>query len=158
MDFNNNNPNQNNNQGNPMPNHNPYGYRYTPPERVPGSGLASAAMILGIASIVSAFMMTVYFPFILGCLAILFALLSKGLSPKLVKQAKAGIICAIAALAVNVSIIVASISFMFSNPDLLIDVAKTYDTQIEKLYGVPSEDILGDSMEDVVNDMLNTFK
>lgn len=158
MDFNNNNPNQNNNPGNNIPGNNPYGNRYTPQANVPGSGLAGTAMILGIAAIVSAIMMTVYFPFILGGLAILFALLSKGLSPRFMKQAKIGIVCALAALAVNISIIIASVSFIFSNPDMLIDVAKTYDTQIEKMYGVPSEEILGDSMEDMIHDMINTFK
>lgn len=124
----------------------------------PGSSLAITAMAFGIGSIVSAVMMTLYFPFVLGSLAIVFALLSKGLSPRMGAPARTGIICGFAGLAVNISILVTSVSFVFSNPDLLIEAAQSYDNTIEQMYGAPAEDILGDSMEKMVNDMLEAFQ
>ena len=149
MDFNNNPYNQNNS----TTDNNPYGYQYTPPVRIPGNGFANAAMILGIISIVTAIMLTLYFPFALGSLAILFALLSKGRAPKMQGRAKAGIICGTIGLAINISIFVSSICFVLSNPDLLIESAQMYDDMFEQMYGQPSEDILGDSMEDIISNM-----
>lgn len=149
MDFNNNSYDQNNNSNT---NHNPYGYPYSPPVRTPGNGFANAAMILGIIAILTAIMLTLYFPFVLGSLAILFALLSKGRAPKMSGQAKAGIICGTIGLAINISIFVSSVAFVLSNPDMLIESARIYDDMIEQMYGEPSEDILGDSMENIISD------
>lgn len=147
MDFNNNN-------NNPNQNGNPYGYRYVPPVRKPGSGLANAAIVLGGISILTAIMMTIYFPFILGSLAILFAILSKGRAQKMVQQAKIGLICGIAGLIINVVILASSILYIISNPDVLVHSAQMYDQMCEQIYGIPSEEILGDSMENIVEDFI----
>lgn len=160
MDFNNNNHNSNQNgppygnNGNPNQNQNPYGYRYVPPVRKPGSGLANAAIVLGIISILTAIMMTIYFPFIFGSLAILFAILSKGRESKMVKQAKTGLICGIAGLLINIVIFGGSIVYIISNPNVLVESAQMYDQMCERIYGVPSEEILGDSMENIVEDFI----
>ena len=145
-----------NNRPNGSPN--PYGYPYTPPVKLPGSGMALAAMVLGIISIVTACMMTFYFPFIFGSLAILFALLSKGSLTKMQTQAKTGIICGIIGLVLNCGIMVYSVNLALNNPELMIDTAIMYDDMIEQMYGVPSEEILGDSMEDVITDMYDILK
>lgn len=161
MDFNNHSNGYNNsgeNNGNNPYGNDPYNRPYTPPAKMPGSGLSNAAMILGIISIVSAVMMTIYFPFILGSVAIVLALLSKGLAPKLARQAKAGIACAIVGLSINLGLLVSSFAYIFANPSLLIDTAQMYDSAIEEMYGIPSEEVFGQSMEDMVNDMLDDFQ
>lgn len=127
------------------------------PVKVQGGGFANAAMILGIISIVTAAIMTVYPPFILGSLAILFAILSKGRAPKLLAQAKAGIICAITGLSINICIIVFSFVYIFSNPDMLRETAQIYDNMCEQIYGMPSEEIIGDSMENIVDDLIDSL-
>lgn len=153
MDFNNNSNSYNNNM-----NGNPYGYQYVPPVNVPGSGLANAALVLGIISIVTAIMLTFYFPFIFGSIAIILALLSKGTAPKILTKAKSGIICASIGFVLNLVIWVYSFALLFSNPDVLLQTARTYDEMIEQIYGESSEEILGDSMEDMMNDTLELFK
>lgn len=125
------------------------------PVRTQSGGFANAAMVLGIISIVTAAIMTVYPPFILGSLAILFAILSKGRAPKLAAQAKAGIICAITGLSVNVCIIAFSFFYIFSNPDMLRETAQIYDNMCEQIYGMPSEEVIGDSMENIVDDLID---
>lgn len=177
MDFNNdNNPNQNtgnynnqntggynnqnnggyNNQnnGNGMPN----GYHYMPPARTPGSGLANAAIVLGIVAIITAVMMTLYLPFILGSLAIVLALLSKGTAEKLTGQAKAAISCGTVSLVINLAIFITSVAYVFSNPEMLIETAQMYDNTIEQMYGESSEEIFGESMEDMIGNMLDSFR
>lgn len=156
MDFNNHSNEYNNPGGNNGSN--PYYRPYTPPVKTPGSGLANAAMVLGISAIISAVMMTVYFPFILGSVAIVLALLSKGMAPKMVKQAKAGITCAAVALVINLYILISTFTYIFSNPSLLVETAQMYDSAVEQMYGVPSEEVFGESMEDMVNDMLDSLQ
>ena len=147
MDFNNNTNNNNNNYNN-----------YTPPVKVPGSGLATAAMVLGILAIVTAFMMTLYLPFLFGGLAILLALLSKGTAARLQSKATMGIICSIIGLTANIGIWAYSLSIVITNPDAMIQAARFYDDIIEATYGMPSEEILGDSMEDIITDMYEAFE
>lgn len=132
---------------------NPYYRPYTPPVKAPGSNFATAALALGIASILSAAMMTIYFPFILGSVAIVLAILSKGTAAKMFKQAKAGIICAVVALVINLYLLISTFTYIIANPSLLIDTAKMYDSAIEQMYGVPSEEVFGESMEDMISNI-----
>ncbi len=135
---------QNNRPGQmPGGTNNMYGaYRYNEP----GSGMANAAMVLGIISIVSSITFTVYPPFILGGIAIVLALLSKGRSPKLLSKAKTGIICAIAGLVLNTIIVTASITLLFTNPDVRDQVNKTF----EKQYGMTFDEMWKEMMEEGV--------
>ena len=135
-------------------NHNPQGYSYRPPVKTPGSSLANASMMLGMIAIITAIMMTIYFPFIFGSLAILFALLSKGQAAKLVKYAKTGLICGIVGIVITLGIITSSVLLILSNPQILTDTAKRYDKIYEQAYGIPSEEIFGDSLEDIVENFI----
>jgi len=156
MDYNNwnqqnQNPNQQYNQNynqNPNVNQggNPYNNPYPNPSypragKTPANGLVSAAFILGIAAIVSAFMMTVYFPFILGGISIVLALLSKGYGNKMAGSAKAGIICSIIGLVVNILIVSVSFHTLFTD--------KRVFQQFDSLY----EQIYGDSFTDTYKEM-----
>ena len=86
----------NNSNGNYGPNRtgqSPYGYPYPPSYKMPGKSLATASMILGIISILSTILMTLYIPMILGSIAIVLAILSKGSKNNMPGQATAGIVC-----------------------------------------------------------------
>ncbi|HBA69788.1 MAG TPA: hypothetical protein DCZ40_10600 [Lachnospiraceae bacterium] len=160
MDFNNN--SEENNYNNYGSNHNinnnnmgnsPYGYQYSPPYIMPGQKLANAAMIMGIIAILSTVLMTVYIPLIFGSIAIILAILSKGTRPHMTGQATTGLICGVGGLIMNVGILITSLTFIFSHPELLQEAAKTYDAQFEQIYGESTEDVLGQSLEDMVNEM-----
>lgn len=153
MDFNNNGNHMNNDHGinNHMGN-TPHGYQYSPPYAAPGQKLANAAMVLGIISILSTVLMTVYIPMILGTIAIVLAILSKGLKSRMAGQAMTGLICGAGGLIMNIGILISTLMFIFSHPQLLQEAAKTYDTQFEILYGEPTEEIFGQSLEDWVNE------
>ncbi len=142
--------------GSPAGNHfdagRPSGYRYSPPYMAPGQKLANAAMVLGIISILSTILMTIYIPVILGSIAVILAILSKGTKPRMAGQAMTGLICGIGGLIMNLGILVTTLSFIFSHPKLLQDAAKIYDTQFEQIYGESTEDVLGQSLEDMINE------
>lgn len=118
-----------------------------------GQRLAMAAMTLGILATVTTLTLTLYLPLILGSLAILLALLSKGTAASLKTQAIAGIVCGIAGLAINTCIII--IVFSLYGGDIMRQSARIYDEMVEDIYGMPSEEILGESMEDIVEELLD---
>lgn len=109
-------------------------------------------MVLGIISVLSTILMTIYIPMILGTIAIVLALLSKGLQSHMAGQAMTGMVCGIGGLLMNLGILISSLMFIFSHPEILQDAARTYDTQFEIIYGESTEDILGQSLEDWVNE------
>lgn len=61
-------------------------------------------------------------------------------------------VCGIGGLLMNLGILISSLMFIFSHPEILQDAARTYDTQFEIIYGESTEDILGQSLEDWVNE------
>lgn len=90
------------------------------------NGFVGASMALGIASIVSMVCMTVYLPFILGGLAIIFAILSKT-NPEIPmeKKAKTGLTCGCIGLFGNLALIGVCVTLVFTNP--------TYRQQLNEL-------------------------
>lgn len=164
MDFNNNANNHNGyNNGNGYNNNynsdnrQPYGCHYPPPVRLPGNSLATAAMALGILAIVTTMILPLYLPFILGSLAILFALLSRGSATKLSGKATAGVTCGAIGLTINMAIFGFSTYLLLSNPNLITETAQIYDNMIEQIYGIPSEEFFGESMEDMMKDLFPTY-
>ena len=129
-------------------NHNPYDNNNYPyysrdtyqlPVAEPGSSLAKAAMVLGIIAIASCFTFTVYPPFILGSIAIVLALLSKGRRPKLFSNAKTGIVCAVSGFATNTIIITCIMYLLFTSP---------YIREIfEDQYGITFDEMMEEIME-----------
>lgn len=129
-------------------NHNPYDNNNYPyynrdayqlPVAEPGSSLAAAAMVLGIIAIVSCFTLTIYPPYILGSIAIVLALLSKGRRPKLFSNAKTGIICAISGIAINTMIIVFIMYLLFTSPHIR--------EILEEQYGITFDEMIDEIME-----------
>lgn len=135
--------------GNPYANNNGYNPnygRYAYPVNVsePGSKLATAAMVLGIISIISCFTFTVYPAFITGSIAVVLALLSKGRRTKFLNNARIGIICAVIGLVSNVMLITGVTVLYFTNDDFRARVNQNYEEQ----YGQTIDEMLEEILED----------
>lgn len=122
----------------------------------PGLPMATAAMFLGLAAMITT--MTVFLPPLLGGLAIVMALLSKGYDKKMMLQAKIGMICGIFALVVVAVIIFSVLATMISNPDLLIELGRQYDAMYESIYGQPFKSLNGISYEDIMRQYADFFR
>ncbi len=133
--------NYNNNGCNPN-----YG-RYAYPVNVsePGSKLATAAMVLGIISIISCFTFTIYPAFITGSIAIVLALLSKGRLQKMLNKARIGIICAIIGLVSNALLIIGCVALYYTNDYVRAQVNQMYEEQYGQTLDEMIEEILEDS-------------
>lgn len=143
MDYNyNNNPyTQPNNQYNPN-NQNQF-------IRNPGQTLAMVSLILGIASIFTIF--TIYLPLILGSIAIVLAILSKGYGKKMLATAKAGIGTAIGGIALIAVVFGSVISLFLSlSGDQLVEFGRQIDEMFEQQTGQDIEDIAGTSYEEIM--------
>lgn len=142
MDYNNGQPYQNTPPSGP-----PQGpYRIAPsqgfagPKRQPANSLAAASMVLGIASIVLT--CTIYLAPVLGGVAVILALLSRGSGKKLHGCAVAGIITAAIAIVLDLCIIAVSFTLVFTNPDMKREFWRSYKEMGEELYGDQFDDIL----------------
>ena len=99
---------------------------------------AKTAMVLGIIAILSVFTFTVYPAMIFGSLAIILAVLSKGMDKKMHKNAGTGVITGIIALVINVIIIAASFYMVFTKTEYRQQLNNVY----ESLYGESFDDML----------------
>lgn len=82
----------------------PEGFENQPNDPAPSSGMASAALILGIVSIVTSCCFYISIP--LGALAILFAILSKDPSRPYLSQARSGLVLAIIGMGATVLLLI----------------------------------------------------
>lgn len=124
----------------------------------PGNnGFAFAALILGVSALFSLF--TVYLPLILGSLAILFALLSKGYGKKMAATAKIGFISAITGLSLILSLSL-SVSphctyyLQSLTDDQLLHYGSQIDQAIEMQLGQSTEEMFGTSYEDMMEQLV----
>ena len=122
---------------------------YQIPTAEPGSNLAKAAMICGILSIIFCLTFTIYPAFVLGSIAVILALLSKGRRNKLFSQARTGIICAVIGLVMNAIILTSSLVYVFTNPEGRAE----FNRQWERIYGESFDEMMGNSIEN--NDQLD---
>lgn len=121
----------NQNQGDP-PVH--YQFEQTAPPR---NGMVAAASVLGLATIVTTILCTVYIPFITGSLAILFALLSKGNSSRMNPAAMTGLTSAVVGLIMNVILIVTVVVLYLTNPV----IHEQADRLFEQRYGMTIDEM-----------------
>ena len=122
----------------------------------PGLPMATASMFLGLAAMFTT--MTVFLPPLLGGLAIVTALLSKGYGRKMILQAKVGMILGIFALTVVAVIVFSILAMMISNPDLLIEIGRQYDAMYQNIYGQSFESLNGISYEDIMRQYADFFR
>lgn len=122
------------------PNGTPYN-NYQPVQKSPADGLITATLALGIATIVSAILGTVYFPFILGGICIVLALLSKGYDEKMSSKPKIGIICSVVGLVLNVLVVSTSVYKVFTDEQTF----NQFDRIYEQMYGESFRDMYKDA-------------
>lgn len=138
------------NNTNPYYNGNPYGYagaRIISPQKNKGEGMATAAMILGIISLVSLLLLRIYIPFLLGGVGIILAVLSKGKAKKMIGRAKAGLICCITGLALDITLCVFSVYLVFALPDILPEMVDEVNKMCEEQYGMTYEELMDEIYE-----------
>lgn len=121
------------------------------------NSMATAAMVLGVASVLT--FMTVYLPLILGSLAIILALLSKGYNYRMMPSAKVGIISGAVSFGSMFGILLLGIStivslFVTKTPEELISFGKQADATIESQLGEAPEELFGLSYEDMMRQIL----
>ena len=131
---------QNGNSGVP-----PY---YAPPTRHPGSAFATASLVLGIISILSAFTGTVFPPLVCGGLSIILALLSKGNDRAMLPNAKVGVLTGILGLIINVLVVASAFLLLFTEPGLKEDFHRQLNQYYEYFYGESFDDAW-EEMEDI---------
>lgn len=119
--------------------YNPYTDRRAPaPSRPNGDTLATAAMILGILAIVLCFTFTLYPTFVLGSISVVLALLSRGKAMRPAAKAKIGMVCAIAGIIANCSLIATTFRAIQTDPQVL----ERANQLIEEQYGMTYEEII----------------
>ena len=119
--------------------------------RNPGQTLATASMILGLASIFTLF--TIYIPMICGSIAIVLALLSKGYGKKMLTTAKVGVGTAIGGIILIVTIFGSLFALLLSSSsDTLIKFGQQMDQQFQQQTGQEFKDVFGTSYEDIMRD------
>jgi hypothetical protein len=145
MDWQNQNPYDN---GNPYNDNNSWQY-HSAPVKPKGDGLATAALILGVMSVLSLFLMQLYIPFIAGGIGIILAILSKGSARKLSGKAKAGITGCTVGLVLDVLLCIGSVYLLFNLPTLMPDMVDEVSEMCEDRYGISYEELM-----DEINDMI----
>lgn len=131
------------------------GYQ-SPQFNSPGLTMASISLFLGIGTFFTS--LTVFLPLILGSLAIVFAILSKGYGKRMLTQAKIGLGCGLAGISFIIVIMISSYAILFSNPEMLTEIGQQYDAAYEEMYGQSLEEELGISFEDMMNDYADMLK
>ena len=137
-----NNPYNNNPYNNPY-NNNPYGAPMQQmPVRQKGDGMPTAAMALGIISLVSLLFLQVSIPFFLGGVSIILAILSRGSAKKMIGKAKAGLTCGIIALALDIAFCVFAVWLVFALPTLSPKLKEEVNKACEEQYGVSYDEMM----------------
>lgn len=152
MDYQSNNP-----QGGPGNGYHPYNPYGTPPPPAPvrhkGESMATASLILGIITLAGLMLLRLSMPFMLGGVGIILAILSKGGAKKMLGKAKAGIICCITGLVLDIVLFVSAIWLVFSLPRVAPELMDEFNKVCEQQYGVSYEELM-----DEIHDMLGEFE
>lgn len=137
-------------QGSPNGGYNPYPYGVPVqpmPPRSKGHGMATASMVLGIITLASLLLLRVTVPFLLGGIGIILAILSRGGAKKMTGRAKAGMICCIVSLCVDVAFCIFAVWLMFALPKISPELTEEVNKICEEQYGISYDEIMEDIYE-----------
>ncbi len=124
---------------------------YRPPQSYPhpGATFATVSMILGVGSVFT--LLTVYLPFILGSLSIIFAVLSSGAGQKLLATAKVGIGSAIGSMAMIIALMGTVLGLILgTSRENMLQLGQQMDQMIENQMGASPQELIGESYEDIM--------
>lgn len=105
--------------------------------------MARVAFVLGIIAMVSVFTFTIYPTLILGSLAIICGILSRGYEVKLKGSAATGVGFGIGAIALCVALIVFVVTLIFSDGP----IKKQMNEACKEVYGQTFDDMIKDAMD-----------
>ncbi|MBD5509208.1 MAG: DUF4190 domain-containing protein [Lachnospiraceae bacterium] len=134
----------------------PNGYPPYPPYGAPmqpylgkpkGDSMATASMILGIITLASMLVLQFTIPFLLGGVGIVLAILSRGSAKRLAGKAKAGLICCIVGLSLDIMLCVSAICLVFALPNLSPEFQKEVNKACEEQYGVSYDEMMEEFYE-----------
>ncbi len=97
----------------------------------PNTMLFTASMILGILTVATALLGTVYLPFMLGGVAIVMGILSRDDQGTVDFKAKIGILLGALGIVLNIVVVATSVYTVFNNPEQY----KAFDSVFERVYG-----------------------
>ena len=134
----------------------PNGYPPYPPYGAPmqpylgkpkGDSMATASMILGTITLASMLVLQFTIPFLLGGVGIVLAILSRGSAKRLAGKAKAGLICCIVGLSLDIMLCVSAICLVFALPNLSPEFQKEVNKACEEQYGVSYDEMMEEFYE-----------
>lgn len=121
----------------------PYGVPVQPiPPKPKGHGMATASMVLGIITLASLLLLRITVPFLLGGIGIILAILSRGGAKKMAGRAKAGMICCIVSLCVDVAFCSFAVWLMFALPKISPELTEEVNKICEEQYGVSYDEMM----------------
>lgn len=126
----------------------PYGVPAQPIQPRPkGQSMATASMVLGIIALASLLLFRVIVPFLLGGIGIILAILSRGSAKKMAGRAKAGMICCIVSLCLDIALCAFSVWLVFSLPRISPELTDEVNKIFEEQYGVSYDEMMDDIYE-----------
>lgn len=132
-------------QGGPNGGYNPYPYGM-PAQPIPpkpkGDGMATASMALGIITLASFLFLQLSLPFLLGGIGIILAILSRGSAKKMIGRAKAGMICCITGLCLDLAFCTFAVWLVFALPTISPELTEEVSRMCEQQYGVSYDEMM----------------
>ena len=110
---------------------------------IPANAFAKASMTIGGIALVSVFTFTIFPAIILGSLALILALLSRGAELTFHKTAKSGILLSVLAIVVNVALVGGTCMLMLGDTPYHEQLNETY----EEMFGISYDEILEGVMD-----------
>jgi len=127
---------------------------------VPANAFARASLTIGGIALVSVFTFTVFPAVILGSLALILALLSRGSELTFHKTAKNGILVSVMAMVINIVLVGGTVALIFGDNSFHDELNATY----EEMYGMTYDELLEGIMngnveaEDVYEQLFEEFR
>lgn len=135
----------------PYPPYPPYGAPLRPVIKPKGDRMATASMILGIITLASLVLLRVSVPFFLSGVGIILAILSRGGAKRMQGKAKAGMICCIVGLSLDIVLCVSAVYLVFALPKISPELTEEVNKVCEEQYGISY-----DEMMEEIYDMFGT--
>lgn len=130
------------------PNPYPYGMPAQPmPPRIKGQSMATASMVLGIVTLSSFVLLQLSLPFLLGGIGIILAILSRGSAKRMIGRAKAGMICCITGLCLDVVLCTFAVWLVFALPSISPELTEEVNKMCEQQYGVSYDEMMEEIYE-----------
>ena len=116
-----------------------------PTDSRPTNQFAVASLAMGILTIVTTVLCTVFLPFLFSGLSIIFAVLSKGRNKNMEINARTGIITSLIGFFLNIIIVAGSFNLVFTVPEYKEQLNQVY----EQVYGESFDEVWKDTIESV---------